>query len=152
MATVGLDDRGVSEILGAILVFAVVFASSVAYLSVEMRRAKGEVAGITDLVRAAEHRQAQLLSLVYYSENRETGLLRVYIFNYGTENAEVYQMYIGTERVEALAVRDSFTGAPLDSLPPRTLAEISLQAPTENIFDFTLVTRWKAVYSWRLSV
>lgn len=147
-----LDSRGVSEILGAIVVFGIMLTSSVAYLSIELGRAKGEVAGITDMVRAAEHRQAQLLSLVYYAENRDLGLLRVYVFNYGTESAVIERFFLDGEEVSPLSTRDAFTGIPCDAVEPKSMVELTFSLPVENTFDFTLVTKWRAVYSLRLTV
>ena len=145
------DCRGVSEMVGATLVLLMVFGASMAYVSVEMLRVRGHVSGVTELIRDAGHRQAQLLSLIYYTENRVTGVLRIYMFNYGTENAEIDRMLIGTGEVKP-SIHDSFTDAALESLPPRTLAEISLPLPAERTFDFTLITRVRAVYSYRLTV
>jgi len=58
--------RGVSEVLGAIVIAVLVLGMTASYVLLEMERSGRETHSITDLIRKAEKRQKQLLSLIYY--------------------------------------------------------------------------------------
>jgi hypothetical protein len=77
--------RGVSEVLGAILIAVIVMAMSATYVMLEAGRSTRETMSIVDLIRAAEKRQKQLLSLTYYYKQGDS--LKLYIYNYGEESS-----------------------------------------------------------------
>lgn len=118
-------------------------------------RAEVETWGIVDAVRAAEHRQAQLLSLVYYGGNANT--LRVYVFNYGSEDAEIDRVWlhpVGSPGVErAYELHDAISGASLGgTIPPKVLACFTFPDTPPDNYYFTFVTRWRAAYYYLLTV
>ena len=57
--------RGVSEVLGAIVIAVLVLSMSVSYVLLEMERSGRETHSLIDLIRRAERQQRQLLSLIY---------------------------------------------------------------------------------------
>ena len=77
------DKRATSEVLGAILIAIIVMGMSATYIMLEAGRSTKETMGIVDLIRAAERRQKQLLSLTYY--NKQGSNLKLYLYNYGEE-------------------------------------------------------------------
>ena len=78
--------RGVSEVLGAIVIAVLVLSMSASYVLLEMERSGRETYSIIDLIRKAEKRQKQLLSLIYYQKKGSD--LKIYIYNYGEEPSE----------------------------------------------------------------
>jgi len=77
--------RGVSEVLGAILIALIVAAMSATYVMMEASQSAKKTMSIVDLIRAAEKRQKQLLSLTYYYKQNNS--LKLYIYNYGEEDS-----------------------------------------------------------------
>jgi hypothetical protein len=80
-----LNRRGVSEVLGAILIAVIVMGMSATYVTLEASRSKAETMSVVDLIRAAERKQRQLLSLIYYYKQGNN--LKLYFYNYGSETS-----------------------------------------------------------------
>lgn len=148
-----LGRRGVSEIISVLLITGMIAGLSSFFLVYGAQRAERETWGILDLVRANERRMNQLLSLVYYAENRTTDRFNVYLFNYGTEDTIIEHIYIDETLVDPIEFRDAVTGEPTEnSVPPHALVRVVLDSPAEDTFHVTLVTKWRAVYSWLLTI
>jgi hypothetical protein len=133
----------------------IVFGFSMFYMMWSTREVELQTWGIVDAVRAGEHRQNQLLSYVYHGENAVTNTLRVYMFNYGSESAEIDRLYlhaIGTQpATRSYYLHNAITGEVLENVvPPKTLVRFTFPDIAPDNYWFTLVTEWKAVYSWRL--
>jgi len=77
--------RGVSEVVGAILIAVIVLAMSMSWVMMEAGRSSEQTTSIVDMMKAAEKSQQQSLSLAYYYEQGNN--LNLFLYNYGTENS-----------------------------------------------------------------
>jgi hypothetical protein len=77
--------RGVSEVVGAILIAVIVLAMSMSWVALEAGRSTEQTTSIVDMIRAAEKSQQQSLSLAYYYEQGNS--LNLFLYNYGVENS-----------------------------------------------------------------
>ena len=77
--------RGVSEVVGAILIAVIVLAMSMSWVAMEAGRSTEQTTSIVDMIRAAEKSQGQSLSLAYYYEQGSN--LNLFLYNYGIENS-----------------------------------------------------------------
>jgi hypothetical protein len=150
-----LDGRGVSDLVAVLISTFIIFGFSMFYMLWSAHETELQTWGIVDAVRASEHRQNQLLSYVYHGENAVTNTLRVYMFNYGSESAEIDRLYlhaIGTQpAIRSYYLHNAITGEVLENVvPPKTLVRFTFPDVVPDNYWFTLVTKWKAVYSWRL--
>ena len=150
-----LDKRGISDLVAVLVATLIVFGFSTLYMISSVRGTELQTWGIVDAVRAGEHRQNQLLSYVYHGENAVTNTLLVYMFNYGSESAEIDRLYlhaIGTQpATRSYYLHNAITGEVLENVvPPKTLVRFTFPDVVTDNYWFTLVTKWKAVYSWRL--
>jgi len=150
-----VDRRGVSDLIAVLVTTFIVFGFSTFYMISSVRGTELQTWGIVDAVRAGERRQNQLLSYVYHGENAVTNTLRVYVFNYGSESAEIDRLYlhaIGTQpATRSYYLHNAITGEVLENaVPPKTLVRFTFPDVAPDNYWFTLVTRWRAVYSWRL--
>lgn len=77
--------RGVSEVVGAILIAVIVLSMSLSWAAMEAGRSNEQTTSIIDMMKIAEKSQQQSLSLVYYYEQGSN--LNLFLYNYGTENS-----------------------------------------------------------------
>jgi hypothetical protein len=77
--------RGVSEVVGAILIAVIVLGMSFSWAAMEASRSNEQTTSIVDMMKSAEKSQQQSLSLTYYYEQGTD--LNLFLYNYGTENS-----------------------------------------------------------------
>ena len=141
--------RGVSEVLGAIVMAVLVLGMTASYVLLEMERSGRETHSIIDLIRKAEKRQKQLLSLIYYQ--RSGGSLKVYIYNYGDEASTPQRILTDREvPLSQISMKNMDAGEMCSSIPPKTLVELTLPDPASSNFTLVIITREGGVFSWRI--
>jgi hypothetical protein len=143
--------RGASEVLGAIIITVIVMAMSATYVMLEAGRSTRETMGIVELIRAAEKKQKQLLSLTYYYKQGSS--LKLYIYNYGDETSTPKMILIEQEvPLSSVSMRNMDTDDTCNNIPPKILVEIALPAPDQSTFTLALFTEEGGFYSWRITV
>lgn len=136
--------------MGAILIALITIAVSVAYATYSAQQASQQTMSVTDLIRAAERRQSQLLSLTYcYKQGNR---LRLYLYNYGTQESTPKLILVNGQVVSNPAMKDVSTGDACDTIAPRSLVELTLQAFGSSPFEVVVLTEQGAVYSWKLTL
>jgi len=145
------DRRGVSEVLGAIVIAVLVLSMSASYILLEMERSGKETYSIIDLIRKAEKRQKQLLSLIYYQKKGDN--LKLYIYNYGEEPSTPQRILADREvPLSSVSMKNMDTGKKCNSIPPKTLVELTMPAPASTSFTLVIITREGGIFSWKISV
>jgi len=142
--------RGVSEVLGAIVIAILVLGMSASYILFEMERSERETFSLIDLIRRAERRQKILLSLIYYQVN--DGQLEVFLYNFGDVSATPVKILTDVE-VDSFEIYDASVGdggLRLDVIPSETLVKLVLPVPSENTFSFVLVTEEGGIFVWEM--
>ena len=144
--------RGVSEVLGAIVIAVLVLGMSASYVLLEMERSGREMYSIIDLIRKAEKRQKQLLSLIYYQKKGSD--LKLYIYNYGEEPSTPQRILADREvPLSSVSMKNMDTGKKCNSIPPKTLVELTIKpVPSPDSFTLVIITREGGVFSWKISV
>jgi len=142
--------RGVSEVLGAIVIAILVLGMTASYVLLEMERSGRETHSIIDLIRKAEKRQKQLLSLIYYQ--RSGGNSKVYIYyNYRDEVSTPQRILTDREvPLSEVSMKNMDAGEACSSIPPKTLVELTLPDPASSNFTLVIITREEGVFSWRI--
>ena len=143
------DRRGVSEVVGALLMMGVILAAAIVYLSFAVNQTSMQSSTIADVLKRARENQEQLISLVYYyvdyvNESMEVHML---IYNYGTHDVIVSQSIAltasGYEMIADLAPNLFGRKQLVDAVFTNPLPE----QPTEIVF----VTQTGAVYAFTLT-
>jgi hypothetical protein len=95
------DRRGVAQIIGFLIVTTALFGIVTYVLVAKGQQAEMKAQGLIDVMREAEARQREFISLVY-AEN-DGGQIKVYLYNYGTENVRLDEnnLFIENTRVSA---------------------------------------------------
>ena len=142
---------GVSEVLGAIVITILVLGVSASYILLGMERSGGETLSIIELIRRAERRQNQLLSLIYYQ--RQNGDLKVYIYNYGDEPSTPKRIFADREiPLSKISIKNMDTGDLIGNIPPKTLVELTMPSPSTEDFILVLITEEGGIFSWKITV
>jgi len=149
------NKRGTSEVLGALLIASIVISMSTVWLTFEASHATRRTMSVVNIIRAAERKQKQLLSLTYYYYDENDGYLKLYIYNYGDEVSTPNRII--TNREVKFEIRDPNTGNPIDSrIKPKTLVELAIEEtyiPSgKDFFNLVLFTEEGGIYSWRIVV
>jgi len=147
--------RGVSEVLGAILIAIIVISMSVTYVMFGLERSSRETTSIIELIRAAEKRQRQLLSLIYYHE--QGNKLILYIYNYGEETSNITRILTNQDvPLDKIEMKDLSSDTPINdqTINPKTLVELTIleaeKYVPDNDFNLVLFTEEGGIYSWRI--
>lgn len=77
--------RGLSEVVGAILIAAIVLAMSMSWFILGAERSSEQTTSMVDMLRSAAKSQQQSLSLAYY--HKQDNNLNLFLYNYGTESS-----------------------------------------------------------------
>jgi flagellin-like protein len=144
------DSRGVSELVGALVLIAVNLSAGAVMLRLYSRRAGLASSGILQASRLQERRMRQLLSLVHSYDDPSSGTCVFYLYSYGSEPVTLERVLVNETEVRP-ALTDTYTGLPLENLtiPSGTLARMVVSRPGEPR-QLTLLTSLGAIYSWRL--
>jgi len=144
--------KAVSEVVGVLLVAAIIVAASVAYLTFGVQSMGSQTASLSDAMRQAQRRSQILLSLTYYEKKGHS--IHLYIYNYGTLDAKVDQLYVQGSRITAFTVKDMDTGHRIRDrkIPAGKLVDLYFTRNLSGEVDIFLVTRELATFSWKISL
>ena len=142
--------RGVSEVLGVLLITIVLMATAMVYVSLQSSRAERETSGIVEMITKAEKRQGQLLSLTYYYNS--SNQLRIYIYNYGNINSTLELVMVAGQTVplSSITMKDMDTGQTCSTISPKKLVEVTISAPYTSTFYFTIQTEEGSTFTWQI--
>lgn len=140
-----LDRRGVSEVVGVLLVTGVMFSVSSLFLFSQARTTGEATWGLVDLLRAGERRNREMLSLVYGFW--EGSRVHLYLYNYGGMVVEPQKWYAARQEAVLLRMEDVATGREVDNLPPQTLCHVVLLS-RGGVGTVAMVTKWRGVHTW----
>lgn len=130
--------RGISEIVSAIVIIAVVVSGLGLYTALSQQRILGETQSVMDSMRSSENQLAELIEhVVTLKKNDE---VRVFIHNYGPKNITINSLYVnGTDTPKTAPHHiyvQSLTFANLSGvIPAGTTSEIILNF-TGNTVSF----------------
>jgi flagellin-like protein len=141
--------RAVSEIVGAVLVAMITIAMSAAYVMAGRSTAQSQTLSMVDLIRAAERRQRQLLSLTYFYKDGSN--LYLYIYNYGSEASTPDRLYIsGTECSYSIYQEYGVGNGCID---PKELVVLKTTIdPLLSQFDAIFTTKEGGIFIWKINV
>ncbi|MGD6805867.1 MAG: hypothetical protein ACQCN4_02790 [Candidatus Bathyarchaeia archaeon] len=80
-----MGKRGVSEVVGAILIAVIVLAMSMSWAVMEAGNTNKQTTSVVDMMKTSERSLRQSLSLAYYYKQGSN--LNLLFYNYGTENS-----------------------------------------------------------------
>lgn len=140
-----MNRRGVSEVVGAFLMALIMMGIAAAWVTFEAPRISRESMGIVEALRMAARRQRQLLAILYYYKTSDsTPKLKVYIYNYGSEDSTISGdrgivlagLVVPREQV---VMKDAESGAAITDykIKPRQTVEITFPCPS-RVFDLIL--------------
>lgn len=144
--------RAVSEVVGVLLVVAIIVAASVAYLTYGVHSMGSQSSALTDAMRQAQKRSQILLSLTYYEKKGNT--IHLYIYNYGILDAKIDQLYVQGNRITAFTVKDMDTGQVISGkkIPAGKLVDLYFTRNLSGEVEIFLVTEELATFSWKISL
>lgn len=140
------SERGVASIIGFLIIMGALIGFSTVVLTGWGRSASSRASGLIDVMRQAEQRQKQLVTLVYSWE--DSSGIHAYLFNYGSVEAVVDRVWLGTGDV-ANEVDPTFSSTDY-LLPPKKLVEMVVENPPEGN-KLVILTESDTLYSWEIS-
>lgn len=137
--------RGVSEVLGAILIAVMVISMSTAYALWAGQSGQRQAMSMADVIRAAERRQRQLLSLTYAYRDGQ-GRVHLYIYNYGSEASTVSRLFVGSQEITDSNVIGVV-------LPPKSGPyELAFTCSVSGSVDVLLLTAEGGTFIWKVNL
>lgn len=137
--------RGVSEVLGAILIAVMVISMSTAYALWAGQASQRQAMSIADIIRAAERRQRQLLSLTYAYRDGQSRV-HLYVYNFGSEASTVSRLFVGGQEITDSSVIGKV-------LPPKSGPhELAFVCSASGSMDVLLATAEGGIFIWTVSL
>ena len=143
-----IEERGVSEILGATLLMVLTVSAGAALLQIYRSQTGKGLAGISSSLRLAEHRANQLLSLIYFYENKTSGKVYAYLYGCGVEPVRLERFWLGKTEVRPLEA-SYLDGTPLEenwTVPRGKVVRFVFRGSSGG--QFTAMSSIRTVYSW----
>ena len=88
--------RGISEIIGAMVIIAVVASGLGLYTALSQQRILGETQSVKDTMRSSEAQLAEMLEHVAFLKKNDE--VHIFVHNYGLKNMTINSLYVnGTD-------------------------------------------------------
>jgi flagellin-like protein len=122
--------RGASEVLGALVLLAIVIAAFGFVVSTFYARTQEQTANIMEEYEKGTMRQGELLTLIYHWEqvNANQTVIRVGLFNAGFYNVSVQDVFISGQQSSDWELADA-DGNPMSAIAPQQLAILTVTVP-----------------------
>lgn len=125
--------RGVSEIVSAMIIIAVVVSGLGLYVGLSQQRILGETQSVQDTMKSAEDQLTELVEQIGMLKN--SSKIHIFVYNYGLKNITISNVFVnGTinmaDSQDATYYVRSLTGANLSKIIPSEKA-------SEIILNFT---------------
>lgn len=147
-----VNRKAVSEVLGILLVTTIITTVSLAYLAFAVQNTSVQVSSFSDVIKQAQRKVSILLSLTYYEKKGDT--IHLYIYNYGTLDAKIFQLYVQGDRVRSFMVRDMNTGNIIGDgrIPVGKLVDLYFTGNLSGETEIFLVTEEFTTFSWKITL
>lgn len=125
---------------------------STAYALWAMQSGHRQAMSITDVIRAAETRQRQLLSLTYAYRDGQRGLVHLYIYNFGSQDANVLKLFVGN------STKNQYQEITDPKVIGRVLPakggpyELAFTCGVTDPVDILLLTAEGGIFIWRVNL
>ncbi|NIP62691.1 MAG: hypothetical protein GWN01_03615 [Nitrosopumilaceae archaeon] len=129
--------KGISEIISAILVIAIVVAGMGVYTIASQQRILGDSLSLKETIEQSQDRTSELLEQVEMIRTVNSGkdFVSIFLFNYGTKNVTVSSVFVnGTQNMTDSSGTDFFHVRTLDKL---NQTAIPVGKSVELIVNFT---------------
>lgn len=151
--------RGASEVLGVLLMTAIVMGIAAVWLSTEAPRISRESMGIIEMLRFAARRQSQLLSLLYYYKDSGNNLV-LFLYNYGLENSTISSrngiiLAGNIIPLDQVVIRDAESGKVITNrvIRYKQVVEVIIpNCPPRGIYDLIIRTEEGGVFIWEVGI
>lgn len=155
------NERGISEVVTVLLLTGLITSFAYFFLSASTRTVQSETSGVVDVIRAAGHRQNQLLSVILSQKSGDNKSENVYMYAYGTEDVQIRAFYLNGENVvpsysSLFQPTDNVTKVEnCYNIPSRVLVWFSFplsgSLTNRDNFQLVAVSKWNAFYVFEVS-
>ncbi len=129
--------RGISEIISAILVIAIVVAGMGIYTIASQQRILGDTLSLKETIEQSQNRTSELLERVEMTRTKDTSkdFLSLFLFNYGAKNVTISSVFVnGIQNMTEASGVELFYVRTLDKINQTT---IPTGKTVEIIVNFT---------------
>ncbi|MGC9069125.1 MAG: hypothetical protein ACP5IZ_09160 [Thermoprotei archaeon] len=152
--------RGVSEVLGVVIVLLVTIVASVFVILWGFRGGHETATSIMEMYQRGQVRQGELLSFVGHEESISgtTTVISVWVYNYGSQPVKILYLFIDNKTQNSFSLYDD-SGNPVDSIKPGTMTKIVVNVPyivngvqQGTFYNFFIYTTDDLAYAWRIHI
>jgi hypothetical protein len=144
--------------LGAMLIALITIAMSAVYVTAGAGTAQSQAMSMVDLIRAAEKRQRQLLSVTYYYKDGN-GRLHLFIYNYGAEASTPDKLYMARVAYSygsgsnTYDMKQAGGNTPVNCIDSKKLVELTATPgfPLPSEFEVILTTKEGGIFIWKIT-
>lgn len=87
--------RGISEILSAVIIIAVVVSGLGLYVGLSQQRILGDTTSVMDVITLSKEQNQEIIeSIAMFRNDIETDVIEVYVFNSGLKNVTISNVFV----------------------------------------------------------
>jgi flagellin-like protein len=106
--------RGVSEIVSATILIAIILAGIVLYTYLFSSSRSASMKTFRDIMSERKESAKELLSIIH--ANYRSGVISIYIFNYGFRDVRIDRIYVGSVEAISYTITDLYTNSVVSSI------------------------------------
>ena len=140
--------KGVSEVVSALIVLAIIIAGTAIYVAAASQQVSTSAKAVGEAVRKAQLRQGEALSLTYaYLDGNQ---LKLYIYNYGKVPVKPWKTYVNGAQ-SSFTLLDAASGSVISEIMPDQLALLTLQKHGDSPYETIIVTETYNIITWKVA-
>lgn len=116
--------RGVSELVSAVILIAIILAGIIVYTYLFSSSQKASMRTFRDIMGEREESAKELLSIIHV--NYRSGVISIYIFNYGYRDVKIDRIYVGSVEVASYTITDLYTKSATNNIQRGVLVRIDI--------------------------
>jgi len=140
--------RGVSELVSAVVLIAIVLAAMALFMYFFSVSHSARMISIRDILEGRKNRENELLSILYTSYNSNT--IKIYVYNYGEASIKISEIYVGSSEV-SFKIYDAYNNALVSEIYPKRPYIISITVSINGPTKVLIITDSGNIYSITVS-
>jgi flagellin-like protein len=141
--------RGVSELVSAVILIAIVLSATVLYIFFFSRSSYAGVRSFRDIMAERMDQSNEMLSILYSSYSN--GEINIYIYNYGYRDVKINRIYVGDQEPSYTLV-DAWNGQNVNVMQRGRPYILRISYSLNGGASVTIITDSNKVYTVRINV
>ena len=140
--------RGVSELVSAVILIAIVLAGMIIFTYLFSISQQAKITSLKDIMETKKRQANELLSILHAAYHG--GVIHIYVYNYGNVPIEIAKVFVNDSGVY-FEIYDAYSYTPADVIEPGKPYKIEIPATITKQSVVAILTKSGNLYSIKIS-